>query len=306
MNGFSAKNIIVLVVDDSPESLGMLNATLNEAGLTVLVALDGHQALSIVEKIQPDVILLDAVMPVLDGFDTCLKLKERLPAIPIIFMTGLNDSKHVIKGFEAGGVDYITKPVVPAEVLARIRVHSHNARMAKSAQAALDYAGQFIFCVSKNGDLEWATPHAQELLCDIGRRSDSTQDIAHTWSQIQTDIALWLNSGDTSAPLSITQFDSPLEATFAGNDSNTHVLIRVNVPKQAGTEDDLREVFNITKRESQVLYWLSFGKTNWEIAQILDMSPRTVNKHLEQIYKKLEVDNRTSAVSMSIRVLEKS
>lgn len=76
MNGFSAKNIIVLVVDDSPESLGMLNATLNEAGLTVLVALDGHQALSIVEKIQPDVILLDAVMPVLDGFDTCLKLRN--------------------------------------------------------------------------------------------------------------------------------------------------------------------------------------------------------------------------------------
>ena len=105
--------------------------------------------------------------------------------------------------------------------------------------------------------------------------------------------------------LTLTQFDSPLEASLAGNDSTTHVLIRVNVPKQAGTEEDLRTVFNITKRESQVLYWLSFGKTNWEIAQILDMSPRTVNKHLEQIYRKLEVDNRTSAVSMSIRVLEK-
>ena len=92
-------NIIVLVVDDSPESLGMLNATLNKAGLTVLVALSGAQALSIVEKVQPDVVLLDAIMPEMDGFDTCQKLKEKLPSTPIIFMTGLNDSEHVIHGF---------------------------------------------------------------------------------------------------------------------------------------------------------------------------------------------------------------
>ena len=77
-------NIIVLVVDDSPESLGMLNATLNKAGLTVLVALSGAQALSIVEKVQPDVVLLDAIMPEMDGFDTCQKLKEKLPSTPIL------------------------------------------------------------------------------------------------------------------------------------------------------------------------------------------------------------------------------
>jgi Response regulator containing a CheY-like receiver domain and an HD-GYP domain len=76
-------NIIVLVVDDSPESLGMLNATLNKAGLTVLVALSGAQALSIVEKVQPDVVLLDAIMPEMDGFDTCQKLKEKLPSTPL-------------------------------------------------------------------------------------------------------------------------------------------------------------------------------------------------------------------------------
>lgn len=65
-------------------------------------------------------------------------------------MTGLNDSEHVIHGFEVGGVDYITKPVVPDEVLARIKAHSHNAKLQKSAQSALDYAGQYIFCVSKH------------------------------------------------------------------------------------------------------------------------------------------------------------
>lgn len=316
MNDRAANTLIVLVVDDSPESLGMLNATLNQAGLTVLVALNGRQALAIVEKVQPDVVLLDAVMPELDGFDTCLRLKERLPAVPIIFMTGLNDSKHVIKGFEAGGVDYMTKPVVPDEVLARIRVHSHNAQMAQSAHAALDYAGQFIFCVSKLGDLEWATPHALELLSELClpttlHGSDATpshlgHDINQIWGTLQPDIAAWLASGNSDKPLRLTQLSEPLEACVAGSDEHFHVLLRINVPKQAGNEDDLRNVFNITKRESQVLYWLSFGKTNWEIAQILQMSPRTVNKHLEQIYKKLEVDNRTSAVSLAIRVLEKN
>lgn len=291
-------NIIVLVVDDSPESLGMLNATLNQAGLTVLVALNGMQALSIVERIQPDIILLDAVMPEMNGFDTCQKLKERLPATPIIFMTGLDDSKHVILGFESGGVDYITKPVVPDEVLARIRVHSYNARLTQSAQVALDYAGQYIFCVNQSGELEWATPQAQQLINELH------DDIHVTWACIQPHIAAWLAKDERPDQLTLPHFNPPLTATYAGDYNNLHRLIRIAVPKQNGNEQDLQNVLQLTKRESEVAYWLSFGKTNWEIAQILAMSPRTVNKHLEQVYKKLDVDNRTAAASVCIRVLE--
>ncbi|TCS39008.1 DNA-binding response regulator [Reinekea marinisedimentorum] len=300
MNIIKSNNIIVLVVDDSPESLGMLNAALNEAGLTVLVALNGMQALSIVEKVQPDVILLDGVMPEMDGFDTCQKLKEKLPSTPVIFMTGLNDSEHVVRGFEVGGVDYITKPVVPSEVLARIRTHSHNAKLAKSAQAALDYAGQYIFCVSVNGELEWATPHAQELIGSL------QEDLVEKWAHIKPAIAQWLAGNERDTPLTLPEMNEPLHAEYAGDYDQLHSLIRLVKPKQLGTEADLQQALNVTKRESQVLYWLSFGKTNWEIATILEMSPRTVNKHLEQIYKKLEVDNRTAAASSAIRILESS
>ncbi|CAM2881537.1 DNA-binding response regulator [Vibrio mytili] len=300
MSIITTNNIIVLVVDDSPESLGMLNATLNQAGLTVLVATSGFQALTIIEKVQPDVILLDAIMPEMDGFDTCVKLKESLPSTPIIFMTGLNDSKHVIQGFESGGTDYITKPVVPDEVLARIKVHSQSARLAKSAQAALDYAGQYIFCVSNNGNLEWATPHAQELLCDLG------DDLSETWQKIQQDIAIWLMQSPADSSLPLTQFTPSLEASYAGDYNGIHSLVRISTPKQNGSEKDLQTHLGLTKRESQVLYWLSFAKTNWEIAQILEMSPRTVHKHLEQVYKKLDVDNRTAAASISIRILERA
>jgi len=298
MNIIKSNNIVVLVVDDSPESRGVLNATSIEAGLTVLVALNGKQALAIVEKVQPDVILLDGVMPEMDGFDTCQKLKEKLPSTPVIFMTGLNDSEHVVRGFEVGGVDYITKPVVPSEVLARIKTHSYNAKLAKSAQAALDYTGQYIFCVSENGELEWATPHAQELIGSL------QEDLVEKWAHIQPAIAAWLASDKRNQPLSLPEMNEPLQAEYAGDYDQLHSLIRLVIPKKMGSEEDLQKALNVTKRESQVLYWLSFGKTNWEIATILEMSPRTVNKHLEQIYKKLEVDNRTAAASSAIRILE--
>jgi CheY-like chemotaxis protein len=114
---------LVLVVDDSPGTLRLLTDALEEAGMTVLVARDGEHALSIVEKVVPDVILMDAVMPGTDGFSTCRKLKQNrsLAHVPVIFMTGLSDTEHIIEGLEAGGVDYVTKPIVPGELLARIR-----------------------------------------------------------------------------------------------------------------------------------------------------------------------------------------
>jgi DNA-binding response OmpR family regulator len=109
---------IVLVVDDSPETLRLLTDALEEAGMTVLVAREGEHALSIVAKVVPDVVLMDAVMPGTDGFATCRKLKQNraLAHVPIIFMTGLSDTEHIIKGLEAGGVDYVTKPIVPGEL----------------------------------------------------------------------------------------------------------------------------------------------------------------------------------------------
>ena len=116
------KKDVVLVVDDSPESLSVINDILDQAGFTVLVALEGQQALNIANNITPDMILLDAIMPNMDGFETCRRLKasHELSHIPVIFMTGLSDTESVVKGLEAGGVDYIQKPVKGDELLARI------------------------------------------------------------------------------------------------------------------------------------------------------------------------------------------
>src|SRR5215472_865237 len=162
----SGSRCIVLVVDDSPETLRMLTDAIEEAGMTVLVARESEHALSIVEKVLPDVILMDALMPGTDGFETCRRLKQNkaLAHVPLIFMTGLSDTDHIIEGLEAGGVDYVTKPIVPGELLARIRVHLANARMAHSARAALDVFGRFLLATSRAGKVRWCTPQASRLL----------------------------------------------------------------------------------------------------------------------------------------------
>src|SRR5580658_3791053 len=157
---------IVLVVDDSPGTLGVLTDAIEEAGMSVLVAREGEDALAIVEKVTPDIVLMDAVMPGTDGFETCRRLKQNkaLAHVPVIFMTGLTDTDHIIEGLEAGGVDYVTKPIVPGELLARIRVHLANARMAHSARAALDASGRYLLATDTSGGVLWCTPQTAKLL----------------------------------------------------------------------------------------------------------------------------------------------
>ena len=162
------KRDVALVIDDSPETLRLLTDALDNAGMTVMVALDGASAMRIVDQITPDIILLDAVMPGIDGFETCRRLKRdgALSNVPVIFMTGLAETKHIVRGLEAGGVDYVTKPIVIEEMLARIRVHLANARLTQSARAALDVSGRYLLAVNRQGKIMWATPQAQKLLTD--------------------------------------------------------------------------------------------------------------------------------------------
>jgi two-component system sensor histidine kinase/response regulator len=125
MNLEGAKGAKVLVVDDDPTNLSVLFNYLAEMGLKVFVAQDGESALEQVDYERPDIILLDILMPNIDGFETCLRLKAN-PAtsdIPVVFMTALSDVEDIIKGFQIGAVDYITKPFHQEEVLARITTH---------------------------------------------------------------------------------------------------------------------------------------------------------------------------------------
>ena len=140
---------VVLIVDDVPDNLSVLHDALDESGYTVLVATNGEAAIQRAAQALPDVVLLDAVMPGMDGFEVARRLKARPETahIPIIFMTGLTDTEHVVRAFEVGGVDYVTKPIRAKEVLARMSVHVQGARQARQARNALDAFGHATLVV---------------------------------------------------------------------------------------------------------------------------------------------------------------
>lgn len=301
-----AQTQIVLVVDDAIDSIHMLNDVLEESHFTVLVALEGAQALTITKNIRPDIILLDAIMPNMDGFETCKQLKQnpQLADVPIIFMTGLTDTEHVVMGLNAGGVDYVTKPINPDELIARMRVHLTNARITQSARLALDTAGQYLFTINLQGQLVWATQQVYELLGNAGATADS---IALTPIVVQ-QLHDWLShKPQTGRQLHLHQLAQDLSVEMLNLMDGKEYLLRLTNPhKPADDTQALREQFAVTGREADVLLWIANGKTNREIGQILDMSPRTVNKHLEQIFKKLGVENRTSAAAVAIKCLARA
>ncbi|MCQ6255370.1 response regulator [Pseudomonas sp. Q11] len=213
---------VVLIVDDTPDNLAMLSDALNDVGYMVLVALDGLSALNRIERRRPDLILLDAMMPGLDGFETCRRIKAQ-PAnadIPVLFMTALTESRHVVQGFEVGGSDYVTKPIQTDEVLARVAAHLRTSRILLSARAA-------------------------------------------------------------SQPAASSLDDEPAQRVLSAR-------------------------FQLTGREVEVLRWVACGKTNRDIGTILDLSPRTVNKHLEHVYVKLGVETRTAATSVALSAMTDS
>ena len=115
----------ILVVDDTPANIQALAAILKEKGYQISVATNGKQALEVLARVQPDLILLDVMMPEMDGFETCRQLKaaEQWRQIPVIFLTAKTDTADIVKGFDLGAVDYVAKPFNAHELLARVNTH---------------------------------------------------------------------------------------------------------------------------------------------------------------------------------------
>ncbi|MCX5571692.1 MULTISPECIES: response regulator transcription factor [Kaistia] len=295
---------IVLVVDDSPETLSFLTEALERSGATVLVATSGARALALVERITPDIVLMDAVMPGMDGFEACRRLKANtaLAHVPVIFMTGLSETEHILEGLEAGGVDYVTKPIVLDVLLARIRVHLANARTAQSARMALDTAGRYLLAANRDGEIRWCTPQAVKLL-------EATLPGRDGAIHLPESVKLWLRisagqrgGGASPGPITV-EGGRQLQLAFVGKTGEDEFLFRLSSDDDSGQEALLRKQFTVTQREAEVLLWIARGKSNRDIAEILGLSPRTVNKHLEQVYQKLGVENRASAAITALAAL---
>ena len=298
----------VLVVDDIPANLSVLLDLLTGAGLAVLVADSGERALLQVSHRRPDVILLDAMMPGLDGFETCRRLRAD-PAtsdLPILFMTALTDTTARLAGFAAGAVDYISKPFEPEEVLARLRVQLElqrlrraleaEVRLRQSAEAQLERSlDQAVLIVDSEGHLAFCARAARDLLTAYLSPFDPEDPLPTALLQGQP-IARPLNP----VCLRARRF---AETNKDGDEAGLTVLLL----KEEAPDPSLMllNTLGVTEREAEVLYWVAQGKTSPEIAIILGAALKTVKKHLQRIYEKLGVETRTAAALRASEVLNR-
>ncbi|WP_291516102.1 response regulator [Acidovorax sp.] len=287
---------VILVVDDALDTLRMLGDALAAEGYAVLAARDADEALQRFDITVPDGVLLDAVMPGMDGFALCRQLKATPPwsHVPVVFMTGLSDTEQILRGFASGGVDYVVKPLRIPEVLARLATHVRNAQATRLAREAVDVAGLGVVVLDGQGRVAWRSPQALRWLEAAFAAEPAPQDAA----------AAWLNRAQCTGGQTLALADGRqlLARHLGASGLAESMLLLSQAAAEAAAPRHLQQVA-LTPRETEVLSWISKGKTNRDIADILGMSPRTVNKHLEHIFEKLGVETRTAAAAIAGQLL---
>ncbi len=288
---------VILVVDDALDTLRMLCDALAAEGYAVLAARDAEEALQRFDLTVPDGVLLDAVMPGMDGFALCRRLKATPPwsHVPVVFMTGLSDTEQILQGFDCGGVDYVVKPLRIPEVLARLATHVRNAQATRLAREAVDVAGLGVVVLDGQGRVAWRSPQALRWLEAAFAAEPSPADAAAAW------LVRAQATGDQT--LALADGRQLLARHLGASGLAESMLLLSHAAPEATAPRQLLQVA-LTPRETEVLSWLSKGKTNRDIADILGMSPRTVNKHLEHIFEKLGVETRTAAAAIAGQLLQ--
>jgi CheY-like chemotaxis protein/DNA-binding CsgD family transcriptional regulator len=300
-----ANSDVVLIVDDVPDNLSVLHDALDESGYTVLVATHGEAALQRAAQVVPDIVLLDAMMPGMDGFEVARRLKAapQTAHIPIIFMTGLTETEYLVAALEAGAVDYVTKPIKPKEVLARIGVHLQGARERRQTRNALDAFGYASISVRvSDGKLMWQTPLARDLLLRYyGTQAPETPEPVCRWLRRHVaDAVALIEPPRLSIELGPKRLTFRLHQQIGDSEAGGDWLIIMQEVSDESVIEAIALSFKLTPREAEVLYWVVKGKINRDIGDILGSSPMTVKKHLERVFAKLGVETRTAAAGMAM------
>jgi len=299
-------NGIAMIVDDTPGNLALLSDTLSEAGYRVLVATDGLSALEQIAYLKPDIILLDIMMPGIDGFETCNRLKSspETADIPVLFMTALSELDNLLRGFDEGAVDYIVKPIRPPEVLARVDLQLTQARNLRRVENALSNSPFSALAIDSSGNITWLTPGGILWLDEFLQKHALTGK-HEVGSPLPKPILEWvkqyLDFVDKSESFESYRTGVGFLVKITPCQSTGEYLLVLDRHSGEWDLDLVRNSLGLTFREAEILMWISRGKTNKEVGIILGSSPRTINKHLEHIFEKLGVATRAAAVSMVLQ-----
>lgn len=293
----SEDRIDVLLVDDSRDSLDMLERGLAAAGLTTRSAESSEQAIELIQDARPEAVLLDVMMPGINGFEACRMIRQIDEHLPIIFMTGLGDAESIVHGFEVGGTDYVTKPISLEVVLARLHSHTRTARLIRATRGAID-ATEIAMMACHAGNILWTNGSLQKLFSKAAPWLFLKEGapLNEALGALKTD-----KGKDASDAIVLDLRGACIEVRRVTEHSEAIQIysFRLRDPASSATWKPPK----LTGRESEVLLWVARGKTNRDIAEILEMSPRTVNKHLEHIFEKLGVETRSAAADAAARQL---
>lgn len=289
----------ILIVDDVPANVGVLVDVLTAAGLRAVVAESGEGALEQLAWVKPDLILLDVMMPGLDGFETCRRIKANASTedTPVLFMTALTEVVDKVKGFAAGAVDYIGKPLHPEEVLARVNAHLRL----RDLQLEVEQ-------------------RAEELDAEVQRRIAAERELSRAFDRaviVATKTGGMLFVSDRASALLRKYFPGAVTGRLPPGLHGGVVPAALDVRRTPGEIGELIYLeekppapspaqlvpLGLTPRETEILFWVAQGKTNGEIGTILGAARTTVKKHVENLLPKLGVETRLAAALKAMEFL---
>jgi DNA-binding response OmpR family regulator/DNA-binding CsgD family transcriptional regulator len=300
----------VLIVDDVPDNLAVLFDLLTHRGLRVFAADSGQQALTELQSIAPDLILLDVLMPGLNGFATCERIKADadFADVPVLFLTALGDTVDKVKGFALGAVDYITKPIQSEEVLARVNAHLDLRALRlelEQRNEELDREVQFrigaeqalkraldtpVLLIEQTGAVHFCTEAADALLARHGGLPHAAQRCA------------WLTADESELPGSNGRLYVKRRVDPGGSGRALFLLVEKPLPERPQQLTAL----GLTAREAEILFWIAQGKTSPEVATIVSAATATVKRHVHHILHKLGVETRLAAALKARAILKGS
>ena len=307
----------ILIVDDVPANLGVLLDFLDTAGYQVLVAESGESALAQLAYATPDIILLDVTMPGIDGYETCRRLKSdaHWRDTPVLFLTALNETMDKVRAFEVGAVDFISKPLHPEEVLARVRAHlqirslqqdleEKNALLEKAVALRIEAENQLqqsldraVLVVRDQKHIQFCTRLARRLLQRYFPE-------ARAQNILPAPLVEWSSNGHGNEAWTKDLGETRLQARmFAEPRPGASFMLLLEEEAASGGSPASLLCLGLTRREAEVLFWIAHGKSSPEIAIIVEAALNTVKKHVQNILLKLGVESRLAAALRATEIL---
>lgn len=327
----------ILIIDDDPANLSIILSHLQQANLKLLIAENGQLGLERAKQVQPDLILLDVIMPGLDGFEVChlLKLDATTRAIPIIFMTSLTDPVDKVRGFEVGGVDFLSKPLHAQEVLARVHAHLTIKQLQQSLEARNDLletevSARVAQLQASQEELQQEMAHRQHVEAERARlytmMTQQNEQLRQLTEQLLTNqkqnqqalhqtLYQQLKNNLGYLQDNLEQLQNQLERLSIKDDQNPLTLLDVSMRFLAQSFDQLATIqhkleqmeteqaslgqnplLRLSTREQEVLALLQQGKKTADIAQILHISPSSVYTYRQRVIQKLEAKTLAEAL----------